>query len=89
GLGEAVIDGVTGSSHPPRDIAALAAAVTAVLDDPAAAQQRALAARDRLTSDFSWPTVAADTAQVYLAAKRREREPQARRTIAEQALTDR
>jgi glycogen(starch) synthase len=89
GLGEAVIDGVTGSSHPPRDITALAAAVTRVLDDPGAAQQRALAARERLTSDFSWPTVAADTAQVYLAAKRREREPQARRTIAEQALTDR
>ncbi|CAN5800433.1 glycogen synthase [soil metagenome] len=89
GLGEAVIDGVTGSSHPPRDTGALAAAVTAVLDDPVAAQQRALAARQRLTSDFSWPTVAADTAQVYLAAKRREREPHARQAIVEQALPDR
>jgi glycogen(starch) synthase len=89
GLGEAVINGQTGVSHPPRDIAALAAAVTSVLDDPAAAQQRALAARERLTSDFSWPTVAAATAQVYLTAKRREREPPARQTIAEQALRQR
>ena len=35
GLGEAVIDGETGMSFPPRDVAALAAAVRAVLDDPA------------------------------------------------------
>ena len=35
GLGEAVINGQTGMSFPPRDIAALAAAVRAVLDDPA------------------------------------------------------
>jgi glycogen(starch) synthase len=89
GLGEAVIDGVTGSSFPPRDLAALAAAVRTVLDDPANAQRMAVAARDRLTADFSWPTVAAHTAQVYLAAKRREREPQARRTIVEQALPGR
>lgn len=89
GLGEAVIDGVTGSSFPPRDLAALAAAVRSVLDDPANAQRMAIAARDRLTADFSWPTVADHTAQVYLAAKRREREPQARRTIVEQALPGR
>jgi glycogen(starch) synthase len=89
GLGEAVIDGVTGSSFAPRDLAALAAAVRTVLDDPANAQRMAIAARDRLTADFSWPTVAAHTAQVYLAAKRREREPQARRTIVEQALPGR
>ena len=41
GLGEAVINGQTGMSFPPRDIAALAAAVRTVLDDPHAAQQRA------------------------------------------------
>ena len=89
GLGEAVISGETGISCPPRDVAALAAAVRQVLDDPAAAQRRALAARDRLTSDFSWPTVAADTSQVYLAAKRAERQPQPRRTIVERPLPDR
>lgn len=89
GLGEAVIDGDTGMSCPPRDVPALAAAVCAVLDDPAAAQQRAVAARDRLSADFDWHTVADETAQVYLAAKRREREPQPRRPIIEHALPDR
>ena len=89
GLGEAVIDGETGVSFPPRDVAGLAAAVRVVLDDPAAAQRRAVAARERLTSDFDWHTVADETAQVYLAAKRREREPQPRRVIVEHALPDR
>jgi glycogen synthase len=89
GLGEAVINGQTGVSHPPRDVAALAAAVRTVLDDPDAAQQRAVAARERLTSDFDWHTVAGETAQVYLSAKRREREPQSRPVIVERALPDR
>jgi glycogen(starch) synthase len=89
GLGEAVINGQTGVSHPPRDVAALATAVRAVLDDPDAAQQRAIAARERLTSDFDWHTVAGETSQVYLSAKRREREPQSRPVIVERALPDR
>ena len=89
GLGEAVIDGQTGLSFPPRDVAALADAVRAVLDDPDAAQRRAVAARERLTSDFDWHTVAVRTAGVYLAAKRREREPHPRRPIVEHALPDR
>lgn len=89
GLGEAVIDGETGVSFPPRDVTALAAAVRRVLDDPVAAQRRAIAARERLTSDFDWHTVAAETAQVYLAAKRHEREPLPRRPIVEHALPGR
>ncbi|HEX7321380.1 MAG TPA: glycosyltransferase family 4 protein [Mycobacterium sp.] len=89
GLGEAVIDGQTGLSFPPRDVAALAAAVRCVLDDPAAAQTRARAARERLSADFDWQTVAGETAQVYLAAKRAERQPQPRRPIVEHALPDR
>ncbi|GLP76464.1 glycogen synthase [Mycobacterium antarcticum] len=89
GLGEAVLDGETGMSVPPRDIAALAGAVRAVLDDPVAAQRRAEAARQRLDSAFDWNTVAAETTQVYLAAKRREREPHRRRLIVEHALPDR
>lgn len=89
GLGEAVLNGQTGLSCPPRDVAALAAAVRAVLDDPEAAQRRAVAACRRLTSDFSWQTVAAETAQVYLAAKRAERIPQARRPVVERPLPDR
>jgi glycogen(starch) synthase len=89
GLGEAVIDGQTGLSCPPRDVARLAAAVRAALDDPDAAQRRARAARQRLTSDFDWRTVADETAQVYLAAKRRERQPLSRVPIVEHALPDR
>ena len=89
GLGEAVINGQTGVSCPPRDVAGLAAAVRTVLDDPDAAQRRARAARERLTSDFDWQTVAKETAQVYLAAKRRERQPQPRLPIVEHALPDR
>ena len=89
GLGEAVINGQTGVSCPPRDVAGLAAAVRTVLDDPDAAQRRARAARQRLTSDFDWKTVAAKTAQVYLAAKRAERQPHARMPIVEHALPNR
>jgi len=89
GLGEAVINGVTGLSHRPRDVAGIAGAVRRVLDDPEAAQRRAVAARQRLTSDFDWGTVAAETAQVYLAAKRREREPVARPVIVDHPLADR
>lgn len=89
GLGEAVINGVTGMSFAPRDVAGLAAAANAALADPAAAQRRARAARERLTSDFDWQTVAHETAQVYLAAKRLERQPQPRRPVVEHALPDR
>jgi glycogen synthase len=89
GLGEAVINGQTGVSFPPRDVARLAAAVRVVLDDSAAAQRRAIAARERLTSDFDWHTVADETTQVYLAAKRGEREPLPRQPISERALPDR
>jgi glycogen(starch) synthase len=89
GLGEAVINETTGMSFPPRDITSLATAVRAVLDDPQFAQRMAVAARERLTSDFDWHSVAGETAEVYLAAKRREREPHRRRTIVEHALPDR
>ncbi len=89
GLGEAVINGQTGMSCAPRDVAGITAAVRCVLDDPEAAQGRAVAARERLTSDFGWATVAGETAQVYLAAKRREREPLARPVIVENPLPDR
>ncbi|MGB3484079.1 MAG: glycosyltransferase family 4 protein [Mycobacterium sp.] len=89
GLGEAVINGLTGLSCPPRDVAALTRAVRTALDDPAATQDHAVAARDRLTSDFSWQTVASETAQVYLAAKRRERDPHARRAVVQRPLPGR
>jgi glycogen(starch) synthase len=89
GLGEAVIDGQTGICFEPREVAGIAAAVRAVIGDPVAAQRMAIAARERLTSDFDWGSIADETAQVYLAAKRREREPLARQVIVERALPQR
>ncbi len=83
------IDPGTGVSCPPRDVRALASAIRTVLDDPDAAQRRARAARERLTSAFDWHTVAEETAQVYLAAKRGERQPRPRLPIVEHALPDR
>lgn len=89
GLGEAVVDGVTGMSFQPGDIAGLTSAVREVLDDPAGAQERAVAARARLTSDFDWYQVAEETAHVYAGAKRRVRQPLARPQIPERPLPGR
>ncbi len=69
GLGEVVVDGVTGLSFAPGDVPGLAAAVVRCLDDPAAARTRADAARARLDTDFAWPAIAAETAALYAAAR--------------------
>lgn len=89
GLGEAVVDGVTGASFEPADVDGLVEAVRAVLDDPAAAQDRAYNARERLTADFAWDVVAAETISVYTSAKRRVRVPIGRPTIVERPLPER
>ncbi|MFW2238192.1 glycosyltransferase family 4 protein [Rhodococcus opacus] len=89
GLGEAVVDGETGMSFQPGDVTGLTSAVREVLDDPAGAQQRAVAARDRLTADFDWNKVAEDTVHVYAGAKRRVRHPLARPEIPERPLPGR
>jgi len=89
GLGEAVVDGVTGLSFHPGDVTGLVSAVRETLDDPAAAQQRARAARARLTDDFDWGRVAEETAQVYAGAKRRVRNPIGRPHIPQRPLPDR
>lgn len=82
GLGEIVHDGQTGLAFTPGDVEGLANAVDAVLRDPVAAARRAEAAKARLGSDFNWERIAADTAAVYAAAERGEREPLARPKIA-------
>ncbi|KQU02700.1 glycogen synthase [Rhodococcus sp. Leaf7] len=89
GLGEAVVDGVTGMSFPPGDPAALAAAVRRTLDDPVGTRRRSEAARARLTSDFDWKSVAAETEAVYTDAKRRVRFPSGRPDIVERPLPER
>jgi glycogen(starch) synthase len=72
GLGEVVLDGVTGLSFAPGDVDGLTRAVRDVLSDPASAASRARAAKARLVSDFNWATIASDTASVYAKALVRE-----------------
>ncbi|MEU7530637.1 glycosyltransferase family 4 protein [Saccharothrix sp. NPDC042600] len=72
GLGEVVLDGVTGLSFAPGDVEALARAVRSVLDDRPAAVRRAKAAKARLATDFDWTRIARDTATVYDRAAVRE-----------------
>ncbi|RSM83169.1 glycosyltransferase family 1 protein [Kibdelosporangium aridum] len=82
GLGEVVIDGETGLSFTPGDIAGLTVSIRAVLDDPAAARRRARAAKARLSTDFDWARIAAATAEVYHAARVGDRGPLGRPKIA-------
>ncbi|MBA3908000.1 MAG: glycosyltransferase family 4 protein, partial [Pseudonocardiales bacterium] len=67
GLGELVVDGETGVSFAPGDVAELAGAVGRVLVDPRGAARRARAARARLATEFNWTKIAAETASVYAA----------------------
>ncbi|MET9626041.1 glycosyltransferase family 4 protein [Lentzea sp. NPDC006480] len=72
GLGEVVLDGVTGLSFAPGDVDGIAHAVRDVLSDPTSAATRARAAKERLGTDFDWATIASGTAEVYAAAEVRE-----------------
>lgn len=74
GLGEVVIDGLTGLAFAPGDSAAIRAAVHSVLSDRKAARRRARTARARLAEDFDWARIAEATAEVYRRAKVREHE---------------
>jgi glycosyltransferase involved in cell wall biosynthesis len=53
GMPELVVDGQTGLLVPPREPAALAAAILRLLGDPAAAQAMARAGRERVKAHFS------------------------------------
>lgn len=89
GLAEAVVDGETGLAFLPADVAGLTSAIRETLDDPVAAQQRAVAARARLGAEFDWGVVAAETVLVYEAAKRRVRHPLGRPDIPKRPLPER
>ena len=90
GLGEAVINGADRGVVPAaRRRRAGRGGARGARRSRRRAAARASAARERLTSDFDWHTVAGETAQVYLAAKRGERQPQPRLPIVEHALPDR
>jgi glycosyltransferase involved in cell wall biosynthesis len=65
GVGEAVLDRSTGLLVPPRDSAALAAAIVALLTDPRRAARLAAAARELVSRRFTVETMVAETASVY------------------------
>jgi glycosyltransferase involved in cell wall biosynthesis len=68
GLLDTVDDGVTGFLVPPRDSAALVAAVCRLLDDRRMRARFGRAARLRAVSRFGWSRVARDTESAYVEA---------------------
>jgi starch synthase len=65
GIPEVVDGGVTGLLVPPQDPASLADALNLLLRDPGRADAMGLAGRERAVAEFSWDTVAAQTAALY------------------------
>jgi glycosyltransferase involved in cell wall biosynthesis len=68
GTGELVLDGQTGLLVPPRDVAALAAALDALLDDPERARALGEAGRERVLREFSAERAAARVLELYAAS---------------------
>jgi glycosyltransferase involved in cell wall biosynthesis len=77
GTAELIDDGVHGLLVPPHDPEALAAALSAALDDPAATARRAAAARLRIEQEFSFDVRMRKLEQIYeaLAGDRRRATP--------------
>ena len=71
GIPEVVDGGVTGLLVPPEDPASLADAMNLLLRDPGRADAMGLAGRERAVAEFSWETVAAQTAELYAELSRR------------------
>jgi glycosyltransferase involved in cell wall biosynthesis len=65
GTREAVEHERTGLLVPPRDAAALAAAIRRTLSEPGATSTRVAAARDRVTRELSAPAIAARVTAIY------------------------
>ncbi|MGB6453939.1 MAG: glycogen synthase [Streptosporangiaceae bacterium] len=65
GIPEVVADGVTGLLVPPGDEAALAAAINSLLSDPQRAASLGARGRERAVAEFSWVSIAAQTADLY------------------------
>ena len=72
GMLDTVVDGVTGAHVPPRDPAALAEVLSALLESPSRRAELARAGLERVRSRYSWDRVAADTAAVYQRTVRRQ-----------------
>jgi D-inositol-3-phosphate glycosyltransferase len=71
GLIDSVVDQVTGLHVPPRDPAAIAAAVEQILDHPQESSALGRAGRRRVRTLYSWDRVASETARVYADVVRR------------------
>jgi alpha-maltose-1-phosphate synthase len=65
GIPEVVADGVTGLLVPPGDEAALAAAVNALIRHPGRAASLGARGRERAVAEFSWSSIAVQTANLY------------------------
>jgi alpha-maltose-1-phosphate synthase len=70
GIPEVVEDGRTGLLVPPDDDAALAQAINALIDDPARAAELGARGRARAVAEFSWDSIAAQTADLYASLAR-------------------
>jgi starch synthase len=70
---EQVADGTGVPVDPDRFVAALAAALTTLIEDPARAEQLGLAGRRRAVEHFSWSRIAEDTLSVYRSVLQRRR----------------
>jgi glycosyltransferase involved in cell wall biosynthesis len=82
GTGEAVVDGVTGLLVAPRDVDALAAAVTTLLCDPARRARMASASRARHAERFTVDAMVSGTAAVYDAVAAAPNAPYSRADVA-------
>lgn len=65
GIPEVIRDGEHGLLAPERNPAALAAAITRLLDDPALANRLGASARRRVLSELTWDATAARFEQIY------------------------
>lgn len=65
GIPEVVADGQTGLLVPPGNERALAAAVNALIAEPARAAEFGASGRRRAAAEFSWDKIAAQTADLY------------------------
>jgi starch synthase len=65
GIPEVVADGVTGLLVPPGDPEALGVALSELVRDPARAAEMGRLGRERAIAEFSWATIAAQTAKLY------------------------
>jgi len=65
GIPEVVMDAQTGLLVPPGDPESLAGAISSLASDPARAAAMGQLGRQRVTAEFSWASVAAQTAALY------------------------